>query len=427
MYDVAILWLSLGAMFGGQATATDEDPSRQSYDHFRGRYELYSTVGDFSAEELRTLTRLNVAGSEFNDDDVPHLAGLASMMELDLTGTLITDEGLKRLGALDLPLRTLILADTQITDAGIGHLSTMLWLEALDLSGTAATGKGVARILSFEGRITSLKLASGTTDSDLEVVPALENLHTLHFPTDKVTPAGMEHVARSKSLRDLRLHGDRLSPKAFAKVASMTQLERLDISGFVKLNDKALKLIRPLQELRFLDVSSTSVTDDGLVHVLELPKLTHLVLSGTGVTDKGLKLLGEMVWGDGDDFTLSTATVITHLELASTAITDRGLKNLKALHLLHLDISRTFVTNRCQRSLTGWKLHSLNIEGEFGLTDLAFVEDLPELQRLDVSHRPRIMSQVSHLGGHPSLAVLDISYTDLMDSAMMKLVRCDAG
>jgi len=100
-----------------------EDVSDLAYDHFRERYEPYSTVSDFGAAELRELTQLSLTGTEFNDDDVPQLAGLVSLRKLDLSGTKITDKGLQALGQLDIPLEVLILAETRITDAGLIRLA----------------------------------------------------------------------------------------------------------------------------------------------------------------------------------------------------------------------------------------------------------------------------------------------------------------
>ncbi|MEM9381104.1 MAG: hypothetical protein AAGB93_14225 [Planctomycetota bacterium] len=421
---MTLLIVSLGALSVGQSTPDETtQPGERAYAHFRSRYELYATIGDLNAEEFSDLRAMTVAGTEFNDEDVPFLADLLSLRSLDLTGTQVTNKGLKELGRLALPLENLVLADTRISDAGVEHLASLPRLDSLDLSGTFVSGRGIAQVLNFEGPLSSLKLGQGLTDDDLKVVPALRSLEVLHLPVDEVTPVGMQRIARSESLRELRLYGEGLSPKMLTEVASMTRLERLDVSGFGRLNDRALQIVAPMAALTHLNLSGTGVTDRGMRLLAKLRNITYLDISGTAVTDAGLKPLGEMIWNDeGAELALEPATRIAYLDISDTAIGDRGLEHLRLLALEHLDVSGTQVTNRSDDEFAGWKLKSLDISGDSAITDLAFLKSMPELERLNLSGRPRLMSQLNKLEDHPSLEVLDISATDFKDFATMKLM-----
>lgn len=419
------LWLaSVAALAAPQAT-DDKDPSELAYDHFRGRYELYSTIGDMDAEEFRTVTRLSLAGSDFGDEDVPYLAGLVSLVKLDLSGTRVTDAGMKALGELDIPLQTLILADTPITDAGLFRLAFLDWLEELDLSGTRVSDEGLVQLPRFRGRLRSLTLGATATDAGLRFVPALSTLQSLSVPVDRLTTKGFRVIGRSRSLRSLELTGAGLTRETMGILAAIPQLERLDVSGFEELDDSYLGDVGTMESLRELDLAGTSVTNGGLKSVASIPNLEWLSLSSTAVTDRGMKLLGDMVWSEeGEDFALKTATNIEHIELASTAITDRGLEHLRALPITSLDISRSAVTSGCRETLDGWRLRTLVMEGKMALNDLSFVSSQPLLERLDVSHRRGLNTQIRSLDAHPSLVELDLSHTDVQDSAMMPLTRC---
>lgn len=74
--------------------------------------------------------------SKTNDTEIANLLAIApNIVELDLSRTKVTDEGLKTVGKLA-RLRKLNLNRTQVTGAGIGHLKELKDLEWLNLYGT---------------------------------------------------------------------------------------------------------------------------------------------------------------------------------------------------------------------------------------------------------------------------------------------------
>lgn len=83
--------------------------------------------------------------------------------------------------------------------------------------------------------------------------------------------------------------------------------------------DAQLEQLLPLNEnVRHLDLSGTSVTDDGMRHVAMFTRLSKLQMSRTSVGDAGLARLGSL-------------SELEYLNLYGTAITDAGLGTLKAL------------------------------------------------------------------------------------------------
>ena len=100
---------------------------------------------------LPKLDRLDVSGSEFNDDGCRSLAsGCPKLDSIDLAQTKITDAGLKTL-AESPSMGTMNLKGTKITDAGLAHFQkprtrwAYLWVPE-----TGVTAEGIAALLAVQ-------------------------------------------------------------------------------------------------------------------------------------------------------------------------------------------------------------------------------------------------------------------------------------
>ena len=85
-----------------------------------------------------------------------------------------------------------------------------------------------------------------------------------------------------------------------------------------------IQQLKKHEQFRYLDLSHTAVTDEGLKGLKELPNLRTLLLSHTAVTDAALKDL----------------TQVDSLDLSDTGVTDEGVRELKThkeLKWLRLD------------------------------------------------------------------------------------------
>jgi hypothetical protein len=126
--------------------------------------------------------------------------------------------------------------------------------------------------------------------------------------------------------------------------------------GFVNASDKALKLIKKLSGIQFLDLFETceagEVSDEGLVHINDLAGLRYVAL-GPGISDAGLAHVARL-------------TELNELRLDSAAdVTDIGLEALKDLGKLQsLSLQYTGVMDEGLVHLSGLKrLKELNLEG----------------------------------------------------------------
>ncbi len=80
-------------------------------------------------------------GRRLDDRRLEHLAGLSTVVGLDLSDNPITDEGMRHVGQVP-HLQWLQLSGTQITDEGIKHLAHLKHLHTLDITRTAVTQEG---------------------------------------------------------------------------------------------------------------------------------------------------------------------------------------------------------------------------------------------------------------------------------------------
>lgn len=100
-----------------------------------------------------------------------------------------------------------------------------------------------------------------------------------------------------------------------------------------KFNDEQVELLVALKDqLVWLDLSETKITDQGLSKIVKLKHLTRLSLDNTGITDEGVKYLKNL-------------PALRYLNLYGTRISDEGLKSLSACkNLKGLYLWKTQVT-----------------------------------------------------------------------------------
>ena len=113
------------------------------------------------------------------DKEIEQILHIApNVVEVDLSRTKVTDDGLKHIGKLA-RLTHLNLSRTQITDKGISHLSGLRYLENLNLYGT------------------------GVTDAILPALAKHRKLKAVYAWKTKITPDGLSQLR--KALPDAKL------------------------------------------------------------------------------------------------------------------------------------------------------------------------------------------------------------------------------
>uniref|UniRef100_A0A7C2NVM9 Leucine-rich repeat domain-containing protein n=1 Tax=Schlesneria paludicola TaxID=360056 RepID=A0A7C2NVM9_9PLAN len=178
--------------------------------------------------------------------------------------------------------------------------------------------------------------------------PASEPVRETHAPpaeAPRIPPELREPVAALRKL------GARIEFGAGDRLIGVDLTDR-------PVTDADLVHLRPLSELRSLNLSGTNITDAGLKELGENAKLKFLYLFNTPITDAGLQALEP----------LSRLEVLC---LDQTEITDAGLETLKAftrLEKLHVHSRQTITDAGLEALAVHRRLFELRIGGP-GVTE----------------------------------------------------------
>jgi hypothetical protein len=100
----------------------------------------------------------------------------------------------------------------------------------------------------------------------------------------------------SEQLVWLNLAATKVTDAGLAQLATLKHLQRLHLEK-TGVTDAGLAHLKALSDLRYLNLYGTKVTDAGLAHLQGLKKLKSLFLWQTGVTDAGAEGLAKSVPG----------------------------------------------------------------------------------------------------------------------------------
>jgi RNA polymerase sigma factor (sigma-70 family) len=216
------------------------------------------------------------------------------------------------------------------------------------------------RVASSFPRLNRLLLSHGqATDDGLVALVGLAALEELYvWDADKVSDAGIVHLAGLPKLRNLHISNGLLGDASLAVLAKIPSLQSLSLQRNA-FGDAGLEHLAGMTQLRALWVgmSKRPITDAGVRHLsgltaLERLDLQHAKLTGAGLA--GLKNLTKLQAlyleaKDGDGFAdadieplLGLGSLRT-LDLGTTRLTDRGLLQLATLpELRFLTLSGVF-------------------------------------------------------------------------------------
>jgi uncharacterized protein (TIGR03067 family) len=161
-------------------------------------------------------------------------------------------------------------------------------------------------------------------------------------------------VARLRPLANLRvvdINHARISDQGLAGLASLQHLEELYLRG-TPITGSGLKELSGLPSLRTLFLCESAMGDEAADALAELKSIQSLNLDRTRITDAGLRGVGNL-------------RHLTTLGLSGTAVSDAGLVHLRELQqLIALDLEATAITDKGAAALTELKaLKSINVLG----------------------------------------------------------------
>jgi hypothetical protein len=164
------------------------------------------------------------------------------------------------------------LQGSTVSDAGLAALPKFDHVEKLNVSRVNYSSEGMSNIAKMKG-VTSLWMFGGAAK-------------------DKNSDAALAHVKEMKQLIELRVDASKISPAGIAQIAQMTGLEVLSLNGISQFTDEHLALLAPLVNLKYLDLSGSYVTDNGLKYLLPFTELETLKMSKMlGMRGRGFREL----------------------------------------------------------------------------------------------------------------------------------------
>jgi internalin A len=201
--------------------------------------EQITDEGISALKGWKRLERLNLRGTKITDTTLEHLAGIPTLESIDIGFAQFTDSGLQNLALLP-RLRELSIGGNKLTDVGMQFLRQLPGLTYLDVSGAQRTDSGLWSV--------------SMTETSMESIATLQNLH------------------------ELRLGGAPVSSRWLEKLKGLKKLERLSLQDSRRLGDDAAPLLATFASLRWLDLNGTAMTEKGVAQLeAQLPqcKIVH--------------------------------------------------------------------------------------------------------------------------------------------------------
>ncbi len=264
------------------------------------------------------IARLRLSGG-LEDPAVEHVLAMPALVDVSISTWALTDVGLTRLleGRRFTSLEVAV--EDEVTPAGLAALDRQVDLTSLRLCDlTSRVGDDDLRHIAGLTRLESLWLTlDRLTDAGLVHLAGLSNLTELRFGrTQELTGTGFRHLAGLARLRELELSQRPVVDASLEHLAALVELEVLDLSG-TKVVGPGLESLSGLPKLRRLDCGWCAIDDDGARHLGALTSLERLDLRGARVTDGGVR-------------SLATLRSLQTLDLTGCAVSAATIRELKA-------------------------------------------------------------------------------------------------
>ena len=283
----------------------------------------YSEADLKKLEDYPDLQGLEFFNMPVTDAAIDHLKAMKKLRQLCLTGTRVSDAGLRRLQLQSHPrLRSLDLAGTPVTDAGLEYVGRITTL----------------RRLTLDGKVGDAGLGN------LRPLGGLEQLVIEGDSNGRITDAGMRYLGQFSKLRTLVVSSGRVTDAGIANLGNLRDLVYLYLSC-KQVTDAGIANLKCLKRLTYLTITGDRITGAGFEDFEGLSRgMNELVLRGNGVTDDGMRRLKVV---DGKLVSKQTigAQLIGRLSIASDQITDDGLAPLEGMEIGSLEIGGPKVTD----------------------------------------------------------------------------------
>ena len=210
-------------------------------------------------KQCKNDKNMKIIDPEFDDQDLQQLNTLPLKM-LDLTGTNISDRGLKSISEIK-TIQCLLIGDNErITDAGMNTLRFLPNLRVLSVKGTRITDTGVGALINIP-KLASLDLSN----------------------LNKVTAVSLQSLQNMPNMLFLRIGRTGIKPADLKILKNFRVLRGVSVRD-LDLGDAEMAMLGELQGLVLLDVSNNSKVTSAGIEKFTPPKFWRLTFDGCGIT-----------------------------------------------------------------------------------------------------------------------------------------------
>lgn len=380
--------------------------------------------GDLLPPAAFAIEGIDLAGIKtVSNDDLKQLPELKSLVELDLSGTGVTDAGLSHLGRCT-NLRWLSLARTDIHDAGVAELKPCKNLVYLDLSFTpqkltieafnAMSGcdklevfdlRGASIGVQGHGHINRTRPALNTNPHGqvINLVRALGGSVKYNEPGGPYGGADLTHVTLNTT--------DKPREQVAAVLVALARcrgVSELELTG-PNVIDGDLLAFKRFRDLKRLDLSGTGAADAGALSFRNCTRLEALRLQNTKVADAALSefVFGPLVLLDVRG-TGTTAAKVAELQKAlpkckiEWEAADRKVAEwvISVGGMVRVNGAASFVTDAARLPKEAFRLTTVHLsDNPVTDADLVRLRDCPDVTGVYLINCPAVTDAgLAHLG-----------------------------
>lgn len=380
-----------------------------------GASDLSAVLPTLDLPELKTL---KLTGCSWVDDTlVSQLSCFSKLQSVDVSRTGVTSDGIKSLSALPGLNWLECLHCSGLTDETFPALMEMPQLLSVRMSGTKFSLKAIRDFQQV--RPTALLYVPMIDIPELK--PILERSER-HFTEADLVSTGIAGLSvrdetgidyspllHFQEMRWIQLSGSGITDDTISFLAGLPGLTSLRLSDS-KITGLGLRHISQLKNLSSLDLSQTAVGDDGTKHLSGLAKLSSLDISHTLVSDAGMEPLRNL-------------KNLEYLNVTGLALFEQGLKVLRDLPKLSgtLDLSAAKRGSVDLQSLSGKGFREVNLSGQsLSYEGMEVIKSWKNLQFLDLSHTG-VTGEYIDLSQNPRLHYLKLDGTRVTDASLMQM------
>jgi hypothetical protein len=251
-------------------------------------------VGRMAVEHLgrcRQLEKVYLGSTDVSDAEMPVLATLPHLRDLDLPNTSVSDAGLKKLRAC-VTLKQLDVCGTHVTERGVEEIRSqrpglhVYWSTVA----SEAVRKAIVELQRMNVDVACLDWSGAPLRLGTSKTRAFCSVNFLNRWDGDARKANAMLKVVAAGQPGVRVHVSSLNRPGLEVLRDLRQLPCLTIT-VPGLTDKDLSVLRTIGSVENLNLWSPGLTDEALRYVAQIPSLE--ILSIQGFSDEGIDRLAQ--------------------------------------------------------------------------------------------------------------------------------------